>query len=119
MKSDDWTPKVRNAVSVLAREDGFLLSSSGNIKWTQPGLDKMRSRFAAAGIDIHQLRDLEQYVRARMAIAPLFDEALVKVARGQGPITDERALLVAIIDADDARVRQSELRLENRKPPKS
>jgi hypothetical protein len=119
MKSDDWTSKVRNAVSVLAREDGFLVSSSGNIKWTQPGLDKMRPRFAAAGIDIHQLRDLEQYVRARMAIAPLFAEALVKVARGQGPITNERSLLMAIVEGDDVRARQSELRLENRKSPKS
>lgn len=119
MKLDDWTQEVRDAVAVLACEDGFLLSATGTIKWTPPGLEKMRSRFAAASIDIHQLRDLEQYIRARLAIAPLFDEALVKVARGQGPLTDERSLLMAVVDGDEARVRQTELRLENQERPKS
>lgn len=119
MKFDDSTPETRDAVAVLSCEDGFLLSATGTIKWTPQGLEKMRSRFAAAGIDIHQLRDLEQYIRARLAIAPLFDEALVKLARGQGPITDERSLLMAVVEGDEARVRQSELRLENKKPPKS
>ena len=115
MRPEDWTPRIREAVDVLAREDGFLVSSSGGIRWTSRGLQSMRACFAAAGIDIRDLRTLEQYLRARNDLAPLFNEELAKIARGRGPISDERELLMAAIDDADVRVRQLELKLKNRK----
>ena len=118
MKPEDWTPRIREGVDALAREDGFLVSSGGGIRWTSRGLKTMRARFAAAGIDIRDLRILEQYVRARRIIAPLLNQELAKIARRQGPITDERELLIAAVDESEARVRQLELKLKNRKSRK-
>ena len=115
MKPGDWAPRIRDAVSVLAREDGFLVSSSGAIKWTSRGLKKMRPRFAAAGIDIRDLQTLDQYVRARSAIEPHFDRELAKIARGRGRITDERGLLMAVVNDSKSQVRQLELKLKNSK----
>jgi hypothetical protein len=119
MKPENWTPKTRDAVEVLAQKDGFLVSSSGGIRWTSQGLKKMRARFAAAGIDIRSLRTLEQYLQARMAIDPLLDHELVRLARGRGPITDERKLLMAVVDGSEVQARQLEFKLKNRKPRSS
>jgi hypothetical protein len=79
----------------------------------------MRARFAAAGIDIRDLQTLDQYVRARRVIEPLLDHELAKIARGRGRITDERGLLMAVVNDSKMHVRQLEFKLKNRKPRSS
>lgn len=99
----------------MARIDGFLVSANRTIAWTPDGLSKMRRRFSLAGIDIRKLRTLDEYVHARQAIEPNFRVYLAGLARGQGELTDERKLLMAIADGDALRVAQLRLKLDNRK----
>lgn len=106
---------IAHSIRELARLDGFLVSDRGTIAWTPQGLASMRQRFASAGIDIRKLRTIEEYLRARITIEPGFGPFLSRMARGKGAMTDERKLLMAIVDRDSARAAQLRLKLSNRR----
>lgn len=107
--------ELQTRIQEVARIDGFLISNRGTIAWTPDGLSKMRRRFSLAGIDIRKLRTLREYLHARQAIEPGFQSYLAGLARGRGQLTDERRLLMAIVDGDASRANQLRLKLQNRK----
>jgi hypothetical protein len=90
--------------------DGVLLGEEG-VRFTGRRRAALTSLFGLAGIDIRQVRTREQYVDARRAAAPFFQQWMEHVA-ASGEMTTERKLLLAVVQGDDGEVARLQSRLE-------
>ncbi len=85
---------------VLKNNAYFSLNSEGQLTFTEQGIAEYRSYFGKAGIDIRDIKSLEDFRRARRAASPFFEDRLVaKVSKGEKTL--ERRLLIAIAEGNN------------------
>jgi hypothetical protein len=113
MSSDSWDEKTWLSIQSLAKADGFIVSASGAIRWTAPGLVCMRERFARIGVDIRTLKSIGEYAKARVRLS---DEILGEISRmaRKGKQSTERDLLVAMVEGNHEQSEQLTLNLRQR-----
>ena len=87
-------------VDVLTNNDYFSVNSEGELTFTEQGIAEYRSYFGKAGVDIQNIKSLEDFRRARRAASPFFEDHLVaKVKKGEKTL--ERRLLIAIAEGNE------------------
>ena len=96
-----------NEADVLTNNNYFSVDSKGELTFTEQGIAEYRSYFGKAGVDIRNIKSLEDFRRARRAASPFFEDRLVaKVKKGEKTL--ERRLLIAIAEGNT----EETLRLE-------
>ena len=81
-------------VDVLTNNDYFSVNSEGELTFTEQGIAEYRSYFGKAGVDIRNIKSLEDFRRARRAASPFFEDHLAaKVKKGEKTL--ERRLSAA------------------------
>ncbi len=93
--------------------DYFTVDGEGNLTFTELGISEYRSYFGKAGIDIRNIKTLEDYYRARNAASPFFEEFLTSRIR-KSPKTLENRLLIAIAEGNDEEAKRLERLLDAR-----
>ena len=75
---------------------GALVSLDGDVRFTSEEKERLRRYFSSAGIDVDQIRTIDDYRRARSATSPGFiDWLATEIARK--PMTPERQQLIEIL----------------------
>ncbi len=74
----------------------YLTDDVGNLRFTGEGLAEFTAYFAKAGIDIHTIKTLDAYRRARVQASPYFFDWLADKAR-EWPNTDQYQLLKTVL----------------------
>ena len=83
----------------LTNNADFSVDSEGRLAFTEQGIAEYRSYFGKAGIDIRNIKSLDDFRSARRAAAYLFDSRLVaKIKNGEQTV--ERRLLIAIAEGN-------------------
>lgn len=99
--------ELMNQVDVLKNNDYFSIDSEGKLTFTEQGIAEYRRYFGKAGVDIRNIKSLDDYRRARRVAAPFFEDHLVaKVKNGEKTL--ERRLLIAIAEGNDAEINRLE-----------
>jgi hypothetical protein len=89
-----------NDVDVLTKNDYFSVNSEGELTFTEQGIAEYRSYFGKAGVDIRNIKSLEDFRRARRVASPFFEDHLAaKVKKGEKTL--ERRLLIAIAEGNE------------------
>jgi len=89
-----------NEADVLTNNDYFAVNSAEELTFTEQGIAEYRSYFGKAGIDIRNIKSLEDFRRARRPASPFFENHLVaKVKKGEKTL--ERRLLIAIAEGNE------------------
>ena len=96
-----------NEADVQANNDYFSVNSEGELTFTEQGIAEYRSYFGKAGVDIRNIKSLEDFRRARRAASPFFEDHLAaKVKNGEKTL--ERRLLIAIAEGNEAEIERLE-----------
>lgn len=90
--------------------DGIIVGDDGSVRFTSKHRAELAQYFAMAGIDISTITNKEEYLAARRAAAPYFDEWLQRTI-GSKEQTLERQLLMATLKGDDAEAARLKIRL--------
>ena len=86
-------------VDVLTNNDYFSVNSEGELTFTEQGIAEYRSYFGKAGVDIRNIKSLEDFRRARRVASPFFEDHLAaKVKKGEKTL--ERRLLIAVAEGN-------------------
>lgn len=93
--------------------DYFSVDDEGNLTFTELGISEYRSYFGKAGIDIRNVKTLQDYYKARNAASPYFEEFLTSRLK-KGPRTLESRLLIAIAEGNDEEAKRLERLLDAR-----
>ena len=97
--------------AVLNNNAYFSVDSEGRLTFTEQGIAEYRSYFGKAGIDIRNIKSLDDFRRARQAASPFFEKRLIaKVKNGEK--TPERRLLIAIAEGNSEEINRLERLLD-------
>lgn len=86
---------------VLKNNAYFSVNSEGQLTFTEQGTTEYRSYFGKAGIDIRNVKSLDDFRRARQGASPFFEDRLV-VEIKKGKTTLERRLLIAVAEGKES-----------------
>lgn len=96
-----------NKADDLANNAYFSVDGKGQLTFTEQGIAEYRSYFGKAGVDIRNIKSLEDFGRARRAASPFFEDRLVaKVKKGEKTL--ERRLLIAVAEGNEAEIKRLE-----------
>jgi hypothetical protein len=102
-----------NEADVLTNNAYFSVNSEGELTFTEQGIAEYRSYFGKAGVDIRDIKSLDDFRRARRAASPFFEDRLVaKVKKGEKTL--ERRLLIAIAEGNEKEINRIERLLHAR-----
>jgi hypothetical protein len=88
---------------VIKHNAYFSVDSKGQLTFTVQGIKEYRSYFGKAGIDIRNIKALDDFRRARCIAAPFFKERLINRVKRRR-LTLERRLLIAVAEGNDEQV---------------
>jgi len=88
---------------VLKSNAYFSVDRKGQLTFTEQGIKEYRSYFGKAGIDIRNIKALEDFLRARCIAAPFFEERLINRVKRRR-LTLERRLLIAVAEGNDEQI---------------
>ena len=92
---------------VLKNNAYFYVNSEGQLTFTEQGIAEYRSYFGKAGIDIRNIKSLDDFRRARQAASPFFEDRLVaKIKNGEKTL--ERRILIAIAEGNEEEINRLE-----------
>ena len=98
---------------VPTNKDYFSVNSAGELTFTEQGIAEYRSYFGKAGVDIRNIKSLEDFRRARRVASPFFEDHLAaKVKKGEKTL--ERRLLIAIAEGNEEEIKRLERLLDAR-----
>ena len=83
----------------------YIVDDRGNFRFTKEGLESQASLLRKAGIDARSIKTFDQYLQARKASSPYFDEYLREMVDedlAKDPDCLERQLIRAVIYGDKA-----------------
>lgn len=95
----------------LTNNADFSVDSEGRLAFTEQGIAEYRSYFGRAGIDIRNIKSLDDFRSARRAASHLFENRLVEKVK-KGEKTLERRLLIAIAEGNDEESKRIERLLD-------
>jgi len=102
-----------NKADALMNNAYFSVNSEGQLTFTEQGIAEYRSYFGKAGVDIRNIKSLEDFRRARRAASPFFEDHLAaKVKKGEKTL--ERRLLIAIAEGNEEETQRLERLLDAR-----
>lgn len=102
-----------NKADALMNNAYFSVNSEGQLTFTEQGIAEYRSYFGKAGVDIRNIKSLEDFRRARRTASHLFDNHLVaKIKKGEQTL--ERRLLIAVAEGNEAEIKRLERLLDAR-----
>ena len=85
---------------VLKNNTYFSVNSEGQLTFTEQGITEYRRYFGKLGIDIRNIKSLDDFRKARQAASPFFEERLVaKIKKSERTL--ERRLLIAIAEGNE------------------
>lgn len=102
-----------NKAGALTNNAYFSVNSEGQLNFTEQGIAEYRSYFGKAGVDIRNIKSLEDFQRARRAASDFFDNRLVEKVK-KGEKTLERRLLIAIAEGNEEETQRLERLLDAR-----
>ncbi|NOS74911.1 MAG: hypothetical protein HOP36_10335 [Methyloglobulus sp.] len=102
-----------NKADALMNNAYFSVNSEGQLTFTEQGIAEYRSYFGKAGVDIRNIKSLEDFRRARRAASDFFDNRLVEKVK-KGEKTLERWLLIAIAEGNEEETQRLERLLDAR-----
>ena len=85
---------------VTNNDEDFTVDNDGQLTFTEKGIAEYRSYFGKAGIDIRNIKSMEDYYKARRAASPFFEDRLM-ARLNKGEQTLEMRILKAIAQGDD------------------
>ena len=89
-----------NKADALTNNAYFSVNNEGQLTFTEQGIAEYRSYFGKAGVDIRNIKSLEDFRRARRVASPFFEDHLAaKVKKGEKTL--ERRLLIAIAEGNE------------------
>jgi hypothetical protein len=104
---------LMNEADAITNNAYFSVNSEGELTFTEEGIAEYRSYFGKAGIDIRNIKSLNDFRRARRAASHLFDNHLVaKIKKGKQTL--ERRLLIAIAEGNEEESKRLERLLDAR-----
>ncbi len=87
-----------NSILDAPKIPGALTSLDGKLRFTSEEKERLRRYFCAAGIDVSQVRTVDDYRQARNAASPGFMDWLAAEIERK-PMTTEREQLIEILRA--------------------
>lgn len=95
--------------------DGLILADDGSVRFTGRHKKEMASYFEMAGINIDDIKTKDEYVAARKAASPYFEEWLQSVIARRGVGRNlERDLLIAVLAGDQESARKLRMRIDSK-----
>ena len=104
---------LMNEADAITNNAYFSVNSEGELTFTEEGIAEYRSYFGKAGIDIRNIKSLEDFRRARRAASDFFDNRLMEKVK-KGEKTLERRLLIAIAEGNEEETQRLERLLDAR-----
>lgn len=108
MVKKDKEPEVWEAAQ---RADGLLIADDGSVRFSARRKEELKGYFARAGINIDTIKTKDDYLQARKAASPYFEEWLESIVTSK-PMTTERKMLLETLRGNDAEVAKLKIRLE-------
>jgi hypothetical protein len=87
------------------------LLTTGSVRFSERRKKELRGYFAMAGINIDSIKTKKDYLEARQAASPYFEEWLESIVTSK-PMTTERKMLLETLRGNDAEVARLKIRLE-------
>ena len=95
--------------------DGLIIADDGSVRFTGRHKKEMASYFEMAGINIDDIKTKDEYVAARKAASPYFEEWLQSVVAKRGVGKNlERDLLLAVLAGDQESARKLRMRIDTK-----
>ena len=88
---------------VIKNNAYFSVNSKGQLTFTVDGIEEYRSYFGKAGIDIRNIKSVDDFRRARRTASPFFEERLIHRIKKRR-LTLERRLLIAVAEGNDEQI---------------
>ena len=92
--------------------DGIIIGDDGSVRFTGRYLQELTDYFATADIDIQTIKTKEDYLNARRAASPYFEQWIAKKVES-GTLSTERSLLLATLKGDRREARKFKMKLDS------